>query len=165
MIGGSVRGAEPTGAPRRTPTAGTRSGCLTFSGVNTTLDNPALRPAYYTFGKSVPLTVDLSNEVTTDDTAWLMLSHGFPLLERMRVRALDSRGRVVATPYDASWVTRNDGAGTGVEFYSWDAKLADGSPAPAGTYTLRLVFDKAGGDRDHAAPREVWNSPTLTVVR
>lgn len=137
----------------------------TFKEVNTTLDNPALRPAYFSFGTSVPVTVDLSNEATTDDAAWLMLSHGFPLLERMRVQAVDARGRVVATPYDESWVTRNSGAGTGMDFYSWDAKLADGSPAPAGTYTLRFVFDKAGGDRDHAAPREVWNSPAVTVVR
>ncbi|MFJ2089455.1 hypothetical protein ACIOEW_09310 [Streptomyces sp. NPDC087901] len=111
------------------------------------------------------MTVGLSNEATTDDTARLMLSHGFPLLERMRVQALDFRGRVIAEPYDASWVSRHDGAGTGVEFYSWDAKPADGSPAPAGTYTLRFVFDKAGGDRDHAAPREVWNAPAVTVVR
>ncbi|MFE4798763.1 S8 family serine peptidase [Streptomyces sp. NPDC056708] len=137
----------------------------TFTRINTTLDNPALRPGYFSFGKSLPVTVDLSNESTADDSAWLMLSHDFPLLERMRVQAVDAHGKVVATPYDVSWLTRNSGAGTGVDFYGWDAKLADGSPAPAGTYTLRFVFDKAGGDKDHAAPREIWNSPAVTVVR
>ncbi|MFJ1547959.1 hypothetical protein [Streptomyces sp. NPDC088246] len=111
------------------------------------------------------MTVDLSNESTADDSAWLMLSHDFPLLERMRVQAVDAHGKVVATPYDVSWLTRNSGAGTGVDFYGWDAKPADGSPAPAGTYTLRFVFDKAGGDKDHAAPREIWNSPAVKVVR
>ncbi|AXE81517.1 hypothetical protein [Streptomyces atratus] len=74
-------------------------------------------------------------------------------------------GQVVATPYDVSWLTRNSGAGTGVDFYGWGAKPADGSPAPVGTYTLRFVFDKAGGDKDRAAPREIWNSPVVKVVR
>ncbi|WP_369262939.1 hypothetical protein [Streptomyces sp. R35] len=43
--------------------------------------------------------------------------------------------------------------------------LVDGAPAPAGTYTLRLVLDNAGGDHDHAAPPETWTSPPVTVVR
>ncbi|MFG2630193.1 hypothetical protein [Streptomyces sp. NPDC048473] len=29
----------------------------------------------------------------------------------------------------------------------------------------RFVFDKAGGDEDHAAQREIWKSPAVKVVR
>ncbi|MFG3039124.1 S8 family serine peptidase [Streptomyces sp. NPDC048330] len=137
----------------------------TFSAINTTLDNPALRPAVGNFGRNLPVTIDLANEDTSDDRAAVMLSHGFPLLERLRVQVTDARGRVVATPYDQSWLTRISGAGTGVEFHAWDATLDDGGAAPAGTYRLRLVFDKALGDRDHAPGTETWTSPEVTVVR
>ncbi|MFB6715075.1 MULTISPECIES: S8 family serine peptidase [unclassified Streptomyces] len=137
----------------------------TFSAVNTTLDNPALRPGYFSFGRSVPITVDLTDASTANDEAWVMLSHGYPLLERMRLQVLDARGRVVATPYDASWVSRNSGAGTGMDFYSWDASLADGTPAPAGTYRLRFVFDKALADPQKAPGTETWTSPEVTLVR
>ncbi|MFE6818652.1 S8 family serine peptidase [Streptomyces sp. NPDC057677] len=137
----------------------------TFSAINTTLDNPALRPAVGNFGKNLPLTIDLANNDTSDDIASVMLSHGFPLLERLRLQVTDARGRVVATPYDQAWLTRNSGAGTGVGFHTWDATLDDGSPAPAGSYRLRLVFDKALGDRDHAPGTETWTSPEVTVVR
>ncbi|MFE7242701.1 S8 family serine peptidase [Streptomyces sp. NPDC057580] len=137
----------------------------TFTSINKTLDNPALRPAYFTFGKSVPTTVDLTDTSTANDKAWVMLSHGFPLLERMRLQVLDTRGEVIDTPYDASWVTRNSGAGTGVAFYSWDATRADGTPAPAGTYRLRLVFDKALGDPQKSPSTQIWTSPEVTLVR
>ncbi|MGW8883910.1 S8 family serine peptidase [Streptomyces sp. NPDC055749] len=137
----------------------------TFSAINTTLDNPALRPAEWNFGRNLPLTIDLGNESTSDDSAAVMLSHGFPLLERLRLQVTDARGRVVATPYDQAWVTRNSGAGTGVVFHTWDATLDDGSPAPAGDYRLRLVFDKALGDSDHAPGTETWTSPAVTLMR
>lgn len=136
-----------------------------FSALNTTLDNPALRPGANSFGRNLPLTVDLTDDSTANDSAAVMLSHGFPLLERLRLQVLDSSGRVVATPRDDSWVTRNSGAGTGMQFYSWDMALKDGSPAPAGTYRLRFVFDKALGDRDHTPGTETWTSPDLTLVR
>ncbi|WUN28623.1 Fn3-like domain-containing protein [Streptomyces sp. NBC_00316] len=137
----------------------------TFTSVNKTLDNPALRPAYFTFGKNLPTTVDLTDTSTANDKAWVMLSHGFPLLERMRLQVLDTRGEVVDIPYDASWVTRNSGAGTGVAFYSWDATRADGTAAPAGTYRLRFVFDKALGDRQKSPGTQIWTSPEVTLVR
>ncbi|MDR3084460.1 MAG: hypothetical protein LBV60_26695, partial [Streptomyces sp.] len=137
----------------------------TFSAINTTLDNPALRPGYFSFGRSVPITVDLTDANKDNDEAWVMLSHGYPLLKRMRLEVLDARGRVVATPYDASWVSRNSGAGTGMNFYSWDTSLADGSPAPAGTYRLRFVFDKALADPQGAPGTETWTSPEVTLVR
>ncbi|WP_327240713.1 S8 family serine peptidase [Streptomyces sp. NBC_01318] len=137
----------------------------TFTSINRTLDNPALRPGYYTFGKNVPTTVDLTDTSTANDKAWVMLSHGFPLLERMRLQVLDTGGKVIDTPYDASWVTRNSGAGTGVAFYSWDATRADGTPAPAGTYRLRLVFDKALGDPQKSPGTQIWTSPEVTLVR
>ncbi|MFC9270039.1 S8 family serine peptidase [Streptomyces zhihengii] len=136
----------------------------TFSAINTTLDNPALRPAPGSFGRNLPVTIDRGNASTADDTASVMLSHGFPLLERLRLQVLDARGRVVATPYDERWLTRNSGAGTGVGFHTWDGTLPDGSPAPAGDYRLRLVFDKAGGDRDHTPGTETWTSPEVTVT-
>lgn len=137
----------------------------TFSAINDTLDNPALQPAKWSFGRNLPLTVDLTDASTANDQAAVMLSHGFPLIERMRLQVLDSSGDVVATPYEQAWVTRNSGAGTGVDFYVWDATLSDGKPAPAGTYRLRLVFDKALGDRDHAPKTETWTSPDVTLVR
>ncbi|MEV0429283.1 S8 family serine peptidase [Micromonospora sp. NPDC050495] len=137
----------------------------TFTAVNPKLDNPALRPGYFSFGRNLPISVDLSDTSTANDAAWVMLSHGYPMLARMRLEALDGSGAVVATPYDASWVARNAGAGTGVAFYSWDATLADGSAAPAGTYRLRFVFDKALGDADHAPGTETWTSPEITLVR
>lgn len=137
----------------------------TFTAVNTKLDNPALRPGYFSFGKNLPISVDRTDTGTANDAAWVMLSHGHPLLERLRLEVLDASGAVVATPYDASWVARNSGAGTGVEFYRWDATLADGAPAPAGTYRLRLVFDKASGDPDRAPGTETWTSPEVTVIR
>ncbi|MGW2768824.1 S8 family serine peptidase [Streptomyces sp. NPDC001275] len=137
----------------------------TFTEVNDRLDNPALRPGYFSFGRSEPITVDLTDASTANDKAWVMLSHGYPLLERMRLQVLDARGRVVATPYDASWVSRNSGAGTGMDFYGWDADLADGSPAPAGTYRLRFVFDKALADPQQAPGTETWTSPEVTLVR
>ncbi len=34
-----------------------------------------------------------------------------------------------------------------------------------GTYRLRLVFDKALGDKDHAPPTQTWTSPEATLVR
>ncbi|GAA3478122.1 S8 family serine peptidase [Streptomyces yanii] len=136
-----------------------------FSAINTTLDNPALRPGYFSFGRSTPITVDLTNTSTADDKAWVMLSHGYPLLERMRLQVVDARGKVVATPYDAPWVSRNSGAGTGMQFYGWDATTDDGSPAPTGTYRLRFVFDKALADPDQAPGTETWTSPEVTLVR
>ncbi|WP_432102383.1 S8 family serine peptidase [Streptomyces sp. bgisy091] len=137
----------------------------TFTAINTAIDNPSLRPGVFSFGKNLPLDVDLTDASTTNDSAAVMLSHGFPLLERLRLQVLDPSGRVVATPRDDSWVTRNSGAGTGMEFYSWDLRLDDGSPAPAGSYRLRFVFDKALGDRDHTPGTETWTSPELTLVR
>ncbi|MFE6888287.1 S8 family serine peptidase [Streptomyces sp. NPDC057694] len=137
----------------------------TFTAINTTLDNPALRPAAGDFGKNLPVTIDLGDDDLGNDTAAVMLSHGFPLLDRLRMQVLDARGRVVATPYDRAYVTRNSGAGTGVGFSAWNATLDDGSPAPAGVYRLRLVFDKALGDRDHAPPTQLWTSPDVTVIR
>ncbi|WP_283851749.1 S8 family serine peptidase [Streptomyces sp. ML-6] len=136
-----------------------------FTKVNTTLDNPALRPGYFDFGRNVPTTVDLTDTATGNDKAWVMLSHGFPMHERMRLQVLNARGKVVATPYDERWVARNSGAGTGQAFFDWDATLADGSPAPAGRYRLRFVFDKALGDARHAPGTETWTSPEVTLVR
>jgi subtilisin family serine protease len=136
-----------------------------FTAINPTLDNPALRPAYFSFGKSVPTTLDLTDASSTNDKAWVMLSHGYPMLERVRLQALDADGRVVATPVDQEWVARNSGVGTGVSFISWDGTLTDGSPAPAGTYRMRLVFDKAMGDPDGAPASESWTSPEVTVRR
>jgi hypothetical protein len=66
---------------------------------------------------------------------------------------------------DQKWVARNSGAGTGVSFLSWDGTRTDGSPAPAGTYRMRLVFDKAMGDPDGAPASESWTSPEVTVRR
>ncbi|MEV0649548.1 S8 family serine peptidase [Phytomonospora sp. NPDC050363] len=128
----------------------------TFTEINSTLDNPALRPAYFSFGKNEPLTI-------TDPaaSAWLMLSHGFPTLRELRMEVLDSSGRVVATPVRETWVIRNSGAGTGMDFYEWNTTLADGTAAPDGVYRLRLVFDKilATGEP------ETWTSPEITVAR
>ncbi|MFE2056187.1 S8 family serine peptidase [Streptomyces sp. NPDC059446] len=137
----------------------------TFSAINTKSDNPSLRPDTASVGKNLPLTVDLTDGSTANDSAAVMLSHGFPLLERLRLQVLDPSGHVVATPYDDSWITRNSGAGTGIQFYSWDLRLGDGTAAPAGVYRLRLVFDKALGDRDHAPGTEFWTSPEVTLVR
>ncbi|WP_079062741.1 S8 family serine peptidase [Streptacidiphilus griseoplanus] len=137
----------------------------TFTAVNPSLDNPALRPGSYSFGRSLPITVDLTDTSTADDEAWVMFSQGFPMLERMRLQVLDTDGKVVATPYDASWVARNSGVGTGVGFYDWDATLDDGSAAPAGTYRLRFVLDKALADPEKAPGTETWTSPEVTLVR
>ncbi|MEU2230922.1 S8 family serine peptidase [Streptomyces vietnamensis] len=137
----------------------------TFTEINKTLDNPALRPRYYSFGRSEPIVVDFTDASTANDKAWVMLSHGFPLLERLRLEVLDPAGRVVATPHDASWVARNSGAGTGMDFLGWDATIEDGSPAPAGVYRLRLVFDKALADSDRAPSVQTWTSPQITLAR
>jgi hypothetical protein len=137
----------------------------TFSQINTTLDNPALRPAYFSFGKNEPQTLDLVNDSTADDTVQVMVSYQYPLLRRLRLQMVDRRGRTVATPYDGHWISRNDGAGTGMAFYGWDGTRTDGTPAPGGTYHLRLVFDKAMGDADLAPPTETWTSPEVTLVR
>ncbi|WP_326709814.1 MULTISPECIES: S8 family serine peptidase [unclassified Streptomyces] len=137
----------------------------TFSAINPSLDNPALRPGYYTFGKSVPVTVDLTDTSTGNDKAWVMLSDGYPMLARLRLQVLDAYGTVTATPYDAAWVGRNSGAGTGLTFYGWDGSRDNGTPAPAGAYRLRLVFDKALGDPDGAPGTETWTSPEVTLVR
>ncbi|NNG35322.1 S8 family serine peptidase [Nakamurella aerolata] len=136
----------------------------TFTDLNPGLDNPALRPADFSFGKSEPITVDLTDDDTGNDSAWVMVSHGFPLLERFRLQVLNAKGRVVATPVDESWVTRNSGAGTGMDFLSWDATLPGGGTAPAGEYRLRLVFDKAMGDPDGAPAQQTWTSPVVTLV-
>lgn len=52
-----------------------------------------------------------------------------------------------------------------MDFHAWDGTRTDGSPAPAGTYRLRLVFDKALGEKRHAPPTETWTSPDVTLVR
>ncbi|MBW5250234.1 S8 family serine peptidase [Streptomyces sp. P01-B04] len=137
----------------------------TFTDINTTLDNPALRPGYYSFGRSEAMTVDFTDTDTANDQAWVMLSTGHPMFKRLRLQVLDSKGKVVATPYDDAWVARNSGAGTGLDYYSWDATVPDGSPAPAGTYRLRLVFGKALGDPDRAPGTQTWTSPKVTLVR
>lgn len=136
----------------------------TFQEANPNLDNPALRPGDYNFGKNEPVTVNLTDAETSNDAAWVMVSHGFPLLKRYRLQVLNAKGTVVATPVDRSWVGRNSGSGTGMEFLSWDATLTGGGTAPSGTYRLRLVFDKALGDNDGAPPQQTWTSPAVTVV-
>ncbi|WSM02784.1 Fn3-like domain-containing protein [Streptomyces sp. NBC_01718] len=136
-----------------------------FSLVNPALDNPALRPARYNFGKNLPLTIDTANASTADDEAQVMISTQFPVLSRFQVQVLDASGAVVAVPYDIADMVNNAGAGTGIEFYAWNATLGDGSPAPAGTYRMRLVMDKYMGDKDGAPPTQTWTSPEITVVR
>ena len=90
-----------------------------------------------------------------------MLSHGFPTLRELRVEVLDADGKVVATPVRETWLVRNSGAGTGMDFYGWDTTLADGSPAPNGVYKMRLVFDKILA----TGKPETWTSPEITLAR
>ncbi|MFD4370613.1 S8 family serine peptidase [Streptomyces sp. NPDC058486] len=163
---------KPGGAVLRVPYLGVAGDLDAVSAINSSfvevnplLDNPALRPGYYSFGRNEPTTVDLTDTATGNDKAWVMLSHGFPMLERLRLQVLDQSGRVIATPYDAAWLKRNSGAGTGMQFYDWDTLHADGTPAAAGTYRLRFVFDKALGDPDRAPGTETWTSPEITLVR
>ncbi|MEQ6900502.1 S8 family serine peptidase [Nocardioides sp. YIM 152588] len=136
----------------------------TLTAINTKMDNPSLRPSY-SFNKSVPVTLDYSDALTTNNTAYLLVSHGFPLLERYRMQVVDSRGNVVATPLDEAWTFRISGAGTGYQMLTWAGKDDDGDPVAAGTYRLRLVFEKALGDADGAPATETWSSPDITVVR
>ncbi|WP_285664669.1 S8 family serine peptidase [Actinorhabdospora filicis] len=128
----------------------------TFTDINSTLDNPALRPEYFSFGKNEALTVTEAGK-----SAWLMLSHGFPTLRELRMEAVDSTGRVIAVPVREEWVVRNSGAGTGLDFLEWNLTAADGTPVANGTYRLRLVFDKILAT---GAP-ETWTSPEITVRR
>ncbi|WP_158645652.1 S8 family serine peptidase [Stackebrandtia albiflava] len=128
----------------------------TFTDVNTGLDNPALRPGHFDFGENAPITV-----TEADGEAWVMLSHGFPMLTELRMEVVDGDGRVVATPVREFMVVRNSGAGTGMDFYGWDTRLADGTPAPDGEYTLRLSFFKSLDD----GPPEIWESPVVTIDR
>lgn len=135
----------------------------TFTAINTKLDNPALRPSR-AYGRNEPVTIDLSDADPGNDLAYLYVSHGFPLLERYRMQVIDARGRVVATPLDKSWVVRISGAGTGLESLTWKGVDDAGARVAPGDYRLRLVFDKALGDPDHASPTETWTSPIVTVA-
>src|ERR1043165_2806626 len=90
-----------------------------------------------------------------------MLSHGFPTLRELRVEVLDADGKVVATPVRETWLVRNSGAGTGMDFYGWATTLPDGSPAPNGVYKMRLVFDKILA----TGKPETWTSPEITLAR
>ncbi|TIC83264.1 hypothetical protein E8D34_16300 [Nocardioides sp. GY 10113] len=136
----------------------------TLTAINTKMDNPSLRPTY-SFNKSVPVTLDYSDTLSTNNTAYLLVSHGFPLLERYRMQVVDAGGNVVATPMDQRWAFRISGAGTGYQMLTWAGKDDNGDPVAAGTYRLRLVFEKALGDADGAPRTETWTSPDITLVR
>ncbi|MFE7331267.1 hypothetical protein ACFU8W_41425 [Streptomyces sp. NPDC057565] len=60
---------------------------------------------------------DLTDVSTANDKAWVMLSHGFPLLERMRLQVLDARGRVVAPASQHRAGQRSCGAPWGADYY------------------------------------------------
>ncbi|UHQ55368.1 S8 family serine peptidase [Microbulbifer sp. YPW16] len=129
----------------------------------------------WSIGKSTSVTLDFSNDSIYDDVAFTMLSQGFPMLRKYRARVIDTSGRTVAWAKDRytglrpaelfeHWV-RNSGTGTGIDFAQWDGVLEDGSPAPEGTYYIRLEFDKLGGDGVSYPGFETWTSPPITVVR
>ncbi|GAA4354165.1 S8 family serine peptidase [Kangiella marina] len=171
----------------------------TFKEFNQSLDNPSLRPETRPFcsgppptqapccrdprpgscgwsiGPSKELTLDFSNDDKYDDTAFVMLSQGFPMLRKYRARIIDSHGKTVAWAKDRFtglqslesfeyWV-RNSGVATGIDFAQWDGTLESGELAPAGTYYIRLEFDKLGGDGQSYPDFESWTSPTITVIR
>jgi len=169
-----------------------------FTDVNTTLDNPALRPESrpncsgppptrpaccfdpapmscgWSVGKNLPVTLDYTNGDKYDDACTVMVSQGFPTLRKFRARVLNESGRTIAWGTDRYtksllepreyWV-RNSGAGTGTDFAEWYGQLDDGSPAPAGTYYIRLEFDKFQGDGNGYPDFESWVSPPITVIR
>jgi len=168
-----------------------------FTDVNPSLDNPALRPESrpncsgppptrapccnnptpgscgWSIGPNGTLTLDYTNGDKYDDAAIVMVSQGFPLLRKYRVRVLDDSGRTVAWGVDRGgpkldnlqyWV-RNSGAGTGIDFAQWAGVLEDGTLAPAGTYYMRLEFDKYQGDGGSYPDFETWTSPAITVIR
>ncbi|WP_160151977.1 S8 family serine peptidase [Microbulbifer sp. ALW1] len=129
----------------------------------------------WSIGKSTPLTLDFTNGDKYDDAAFAMISQGFPMLRKYRARVINEAGQTVAWAKDRytglrpaklfeHWV-RNSGAGTGIDFAQWDGVLEDGAPAPAGTYYIRLEFDKLGGDGVSFPDFETWTSPPITVVR
>ena len=129
----------------------------------------------WSIGKNLPQTLDYTNNDKYDDACTVMVSQGFPLLRKYRARVLDASGKTVAwgsdrytnrQPLDLFeyWV-RNSGAGTGIDFAEWYGDLEDGSPAPAGTYYIRLEFDKFQGDGGGYPDFETWTSPAITIVR
>lgn len=136
----------------------------TFSDVNPPLDNPALRPGEWYFGRNEPLTVDLGDEDTSNDTAAVNFSHGYPLSRRMRVEVLDEQNARVRTIDDQRWLYRNSGAGTGVDWWVLDMTDDSGAVVPPGRYRIRFTFDKVLGDPDGAPPSESWTSPTITLA-
>jgi len=135
--------------------------------------NPVPGSCGWSIGPNAALTLDYTNGDKFDDAAFVMVSQGFPLLRKYRARVLDDSGLTVAWGVARGgpkldnleyWV-RNSGAGTGIDFVQWDGTLEDGSPAPAGTYYVRLEFDKFQGDGGSYPDFETWTTPAITVVR
>lgn len=136
--------------------------------------NPRPMSCGWSVGKNGPLTLDYTNNDKYDDACTVAVSQGFPMLRKYRARVLDSSGRTVAWGTDRFtgqllnpleyWV-RNSGAGTGLDFAEWYGQLTDGTPAPAGTYYIRLEFDKFQGDGKSYPDFETWTSPPITVIR
>ncbi|MEJ2205866.1 MAG: S8 family serine peptidase [Gemmatimonadota bacterium] len=130
-------------------------------------------------GFNEPQTLDFTNDDKYDDMVFALVSQGFPMLRKYRARVLDETGKTVAWAVDSHsggirggaslelleyWV-RNDGAGTGIDLAEWHGTLEDGSPAPAGTYYIRLEFDKFDGDGASYPDFEDWTSPPITLIR
>jgi hypothetical protein len=138
-----------------------------------------LRLSLFSCGWSIcpsePLSLDYTNGDKYDDVAFVGLSQGFPMLRKYRVRVLNESGQTVAWAIDRYtgglslelfeyWV-RNSGAGTGLDFAQWHGFLEDGTPAPSGTYYMKLEMDKLGGDGMSYPDFETWTSPPITVIR
>jgi subtilisin family serine protease len=126
-------------------------------------------------GYNEPQMLDFTNDDKYDDMVFALVSQGFPMLRKYRARVLDESGRTVAYCIDThtgglplelwEYWPRNDGAGTGIDLGEWHGVLEDGSPAPAGTYYIRLELDKLGGDGMSYPDFETWTSPPITVIR
>ena len=129
----------------------------------------------FSVGSSTPLTLDYTNGDKYDDVAFVGLSQGFPMLRKYRVRVLNEHGQTVAYAIDRytgglslelfEYWPRNSGAGTGLDFAQWHGLLEDGSPAPSGTYYMKLEMDKYQGDGNSYPDFETWTSPAITVIR
>ena len=135
---------------------------VAFNSPGSTHGNPVLRPSR-TWGPNDPVTINLANDTTTDDLAWLWIHLDHPV-RRLRFELFEAdRGRAWGRIADLPYLARNHGRG----WYwtlSWDGSTASGD-VPSGTYVIRVTIQKALGDDDNPAHFETWTSPPITVSR
>ncbi len=118
-----------------------------------------------TVSASVPVTVDATLTSFTPGAAIVSLARGatpgvaFTLASGPVQAQLDVKlgDEVVATPFSGS-------LDAGPQSLSWDGKLADGTPAPDGAYTLALTLTDAVSTIVRTAPVTLDSTPPVVTV-